>query len=75
MPSSVAEVPIRQTVAHLSFVDLTFAGGCVRDLELGLRPGDYDIATSARPDDVCELFPRTVPIGAKFGVILVVTPQ
>lgn len=51
-----------------------FAGGCVRDLALGLEPGDYDIATSARPDDVRRLFPHTIPIGAKFGVILVVTP-
>lgn len=62
-------VRVLQEAGH----EALFAGGCVRDLELGLRPGDYDIATSARPDDVCELFPRTVPIGAKFGVILVVT--
>lgn len=48
-----------------------FAGGCVRDLLLGLTPKDYDIATSATPTEVEALFPRTHPIGAHFGVILV----
>ncbi len=46
-------------------------GGCVRDLLLGLAPGDFDVATSARPEEVQSLFPRTVPVGEKFGVILV----
>ncbi|MHC4225621.1 MAG: CCA tRNA nucleotidyltransferase [Planctomycetota bacterium] len=49
-----------------------FAGGCVRDRLRGADPTDYDIATSARPDEVVELFERTVPVGAAFGVILVV---
>src|SRR5882724_2076418 len=51
-----------------------FAGGCVRDRLLGISPpvGDYDIATSARPEEVQRLFPRTVAVGAQFGVILVV---
>lgn len=47
-------------------------GGCVRDLILGRHPDDYDVATSARPDQVSALFPRSVQIGARFGVILVV---
>ncbi len=46
-------------------------GGCVRDLIRGVEPEDYDIATSARPEEVRQLFPRTLPIGASFGVILV----
>lgn len=46
-------------------------GGCVRDLLRGVEPEDYDIATSARPEEVQRIFPRTVPIGASFGVILV----
>ena len=51
-------------------------GGCVRDLLLGLAPQDYDIATSARPNEVLSLFPETVPVGAQFGVVLVVVrPQ
>jgi poly(A) polymerase len=47
-------------------------GGCVRDLLLGLAPQDYDVATSARPEDVISLFPETIPVGAQFGVVLVV---
>jgi len=46
-----------------------FAGGCVRDALLGFRPKDIDVATDALPDDVQRLFSRTVPVGAKFGVI------
>src|SRR5438128_2770904 len=49
------------------------AGGCVRDRLLGREPLDYDIATSAPPETVQALFPRTVPVGAQFGVVLVVT--
>ncbi len=49
-----------------------WAGGCVRDLLLGSRPVDYDVATSARPEEVRRLFKRTVAVGAQFGVILVV---
>ena len=48
-----------------------FAGGCVRDLLLGRTPSDFDVATSARPDEVMELFSRTFAVGASFGVILV----
>jgi len=48
-----------------------YAGGCVRDTLLGLNPHDYDVATSARPEEVERLFPRTVPVGVQFGVILV----
>jgi poly(A) polymerase len=47
------------------------AGGCVRDLLLGCEPHDYDIATSATPDIVLNLFPRTLAVGAHFGVVLV----
>src|SRR5712664_1149383 len=46
-------------------------GGCVRDLLLKLEPADYDVATSATPDQVLQLFPEGVAVGAQFGVILV----
>jgi poly(A) polymerase len=49
------------------------AGGCVRDLLLGREPADYDVATSATPEVVLELFPRTFAVGAHFGVVLVAT--
>ena len=48
-----------------------FAGGCVRDLLLGREPHDFDVATSARPETVLEMFPRTFSVGAHFGVVLV----
>lgn len=50
-------------------------GGCVRDLLRGVVPHDYDLATSATPEVVQRLFPRTVPIGVQFGVILVLTDE
>jgi poly(A) polymerase len=46
-------------------------GGCVRDLLLGREPADYDVATSASPDEVMRVFPRTYAVGAQFGVVLV----
>jgi len=48
-----------------------WAGGCVRDMLLGGTPQDYDIATSARPEEVTALFDRTISVGAQFGVIIV----
>src|SRR5262245_54129823 len=47
-------------------------GGCVRDMVLGIDPSDYDIATSAHPEQVVSIFPRTQAIGAQFGVVLVI---
>ena len=47
------------------------AGGCVRDMLLGKTPQDYDITTNAKPDDIVKIFSKTVPVGAQFGVILV----
>jgi len=49
-----------------------WVGGCVRDLLRGAIPEDYDIVTSARPDEVGALFSRTAAVGARFGVILVI---
>jgi poly(A) polymerase len=48
-----------------------FAGGCVRDMVRGVEPHDYDIATTATPEQVQRLFPKTIPVGAQFGVVLV----
>lgn len=47
------------------------AGGCVRDMLLGRRANDYDVATDAKPQDVIKLFKRTLKVGAKFGVVIV----
>jgi poly(A) polymerase len=50
-------------------------GGCVRDLLLGREPKDYDVATSATPDQVMSIFPETYAVGAQFGVVLVPSPE
>jgi poly(A) polymerase len=47
------------------------AGGCVRDMLLGRQAKDYDVATNALPEDVVRLFKRTLKVGAKFGVVIV----
>lgn len=51
------------------------AGGCVRDRLRGVEPKDFDIATSATPDQIRATFPKTVPVGAAFGVILVIESE
>ncbi len=52
-----------------------FAGGCVRDLLLGVVPKDYDVATSARPEKVLLGFVKTFGVGAHFGVVIVCSPE
>ena len=49
-----------------------WVGGCVRDFLLGREPGDYDIVTSALPEQIEGLFKRTIPVGRKFGVMVVI---
>ena len=46
-------------------------GGCVRDLLRKRAPKDFDVATSARPEQVAKLFRRTIPVGVQFGVQMV----
>lgn len=57
-----------QTHGHKAY----FAGGCVRDMIMGNESADYDIATSALPQEVLRLFDKTIPVGAQFGVVIVV---
>ena len=61
---------IVQTLRQRGF-QAYLVGGCVRDLLLGREPKDYDVATSARPEQVMEIFPETYAVGAQFGVVLV----
>src|SRR5436190_4202816 len=77
--------PVRQRAFALEIAqklrgagfEALWAGGCVRDELLGLVPKDYDVATSATPDQIRNLFGhrRTLPIGASFGVITVLGPR
>jgi poly(A) polymerase len=48
-----------------------FVGGCVRDLVMGHEPADYDVATDATPEQVLELYPESLTVGAHFGVVAV----
>lgn len=52
-------------------------GGCVRDLLIGREPSDYDITTSAKPDEIEEIFKdyKTIQVGKEFGTIVVVQPE
>jgi poly(A) polymerase len=70
IPRELAE-QICATLRHHGY-RAYLVGGCVRDLELGREPADYDICTDARPERVQEIFPHSLAVGAKFGVILVV---
>jgi len=56
---------------HRSGFQALLVGGCVRDLLLGREPADYDVTTDATPDQVMALFPESVAVGARFGVILI----
>jgi poly(A) polymerase len=64
-----AEATVRRLrdAGHAAYL----AGGCVRDMLLGIRPKDFDIATDAPPDKVVALFPRALTVGAHFGVVIV----
>jgi tRNA nucleotidyltransferase/poly(A) polymerase len=50
-------------------------GGCVRDILLQRQPKDFDVTTNALPEQVAKLFPRTIPVGAKFGVTVVMVGE
>lgn len=53
--------------------EAVLAGGCVRDSLLGRRPSDWDVASSAMPEEVLALFPRCVPTGIKHGTVTVLS--
>jgi poly(A) polymerase len=63
-------ISIIQTLRQQGF-QAYLVGGCVRDLLLKREPADYDVATSATPEQVMEVFPDTYAVGAQFGVVLV----
>jgi poly(A) polymerase len=66
-------IAILQTLRRQGF-QAYLAGGCVRDVLLSREPADYDVATSATPHQVMNLFPETYAVGAQFGVVLVPPP-
>jgi len=70
MTNKQAAIQIIRSLRDEGFQSL-LAGGCVRDMLLGKEPKDYDVATDARPEQICKIFRRTIRVGAKFGVIIV----
>ncbi len=60
---------------HRAGFQAYWAGGCVRDTLMGRKPKDYDVATSAAPDQVIALFPKTLEIGKAFGVVQVLSGE
>jgi poly(A) polymerase len=70
MTNKQAAIRIIKRLRRKGFKAL-LAGGCVRDMLLGQRAKDYDVATDAQPKEVIGLFRRTLKVGAKFGVIIV----
>ena len=67
-------ISIIEILRHHGF-QAYLVGGCVRDLLLDREPADFDIATSATPAQVMEIFPDTYAVGAQFGVVLVPLPE
>jgi len=69
-------VQIVQRLQQAGF-EAVWAGGCVRDMLLGISPKDYDVATNALPEQIRDLFGhrQTLAIGASFGVITVLGPK
>ncbi|MBP7670893.1 CCA tRNA nucleotidyltransferase [Candidatus Gracilibacteria bacterium] len=66
--TSLQIIEILKKASHQAF----WAGGCVRDMLLGIKPKDFDIVTSATPDQIEQLLEKTIPIGKQYGVILAI---
>ena len=69
LKTAISIVKALEAHGHAAYL----VGGCVRDLVMGVDPREADIATSATPDVVQEIFPDTIAVGQQFGVILVRT--
>jgi poly(A) polymerase len=70
MTNKEAAIEIIQKLREAGYTAL-MAGGCVRDMLLGRAAKDYDVATNAHPEEVSKRFHRTIKVGAKFGVVIV----
>ncbi len=69
-PKAQAACQIIKTLNENNFVAY-FAGGSVRDSLMGKTPNDFDIATTATPEKIEKIFPKTIPVGKQFGVMIV----
>src|SRR5471032_2876600 len=77
MTPNLSKAVAKEIVARLQKAGFAafWVGGCVRDFLLGREPQDFDIATDAKPEQVEKLFKKTIPVGKKFGVMVVVEDQ
>lgn len=66
--TSIEIIEILRNSGHQAYL----AGGCVRDMLLNIEPKDFDIVTSAKPDEIEKLLEHTIPVGKEFGVILAI---
>lgn len=66
--TSIQIIEILRSAGHQAYL----AGGCVRDMLLNVEPKDFDIVTSAKPDEIEKLLEHTIPVGKEFGVILAI---
>lgn len=78
--SGRAELPVMKLPEHVEYIignlmkhgyEAYAVGGCVRDTLLGRTPGDWDITTSASPDEVKRIFRRTIDTGIEHGTVTV----
>jgi len=67
-PTSIEIIKKLKAAGHEAY----WAGGCVRDMLLGVKPKDFDIVTGAKPDEIEKILEHTIPIGKQFGVILTI---
>lgn len=68
-PESRAVIGALRAAGHEAY----YVGGCVRDWLLGKAPKDWDIATSAHPEEIEALFAKTIAVGKAFGVMVVLS--
>lgn len=69
LPSFICEI-LEKLNSH--GFDAFVVGGCVRDMILEKEPKDWDVATSATPQDVMQIFDRTIPTGISHGTVTVI---
>jgi len=67
-PTSIKIIEKLREAGHQAY----WAGGCVRDMLLGMEPKDFDIATSAKPEEIEQILDKTIPVGKQFGVIIAI---
>lgn len=67
-------IPVMEKIQEAGF-EAYFVGGCVRDLLLGTPIHDIDIATNAFPQEIKNIFPRTIDVGIEHGTVLVLYHQ